>query len=75
MNSEASNIEYERDDSIATVGLNRPEKLNAFTFAMINQIREAVEHAAADERVVAIIVTGTGRAFSAGLDARDLALD
>ena len=72
MNSEASNIEYELDESIATVRLNRPEKLNAFTFAMIDQIREAVERAAADEAVVAIIITGTGRAFSAGLDAGDL---
>ena len=69
MSSEASNIEYELDDSIATVRLNRPEKLNAFTFAMIEQIRDAVERAAADEGVVAIIITGTGRAFSAGLDA------
>ena len=73
MNSEKSNIEYELDESIATVRLNRPEKLNAFTFAMIDQIREAVERAAADEAVVAIIITGTGRAFSAGLDAEDLA--
>jgi len=73
MNSEASNIEYELDDSIATVRLNQPEKLNAFTFAMIDQIRDAVERAAADEGVFAIIITGTGRAFSAGLDAEDLA--
>jgi enoyl-CoA hydratase/carnithine racemase len=73
MKSEASNIEYELDDSIATIRLNRPEKLNAFTFRMIEQIRDAVERAAADEGVVAIIITGTGRAFSAGLDAGDLA--
>ena len=73
MNSEASNVEYELDDSIATVRLNRPEKLNAFTFAMIEQIRDAVERAAADEGVFAIIITGSGRAFSAGLDAGDLA--
>src|SRR5271155_412376 len=73
MKSEASNIEYELDDSIAIIRLNRPEKLNAFTFRMIDQIRDAVERAAADEAVVAIIITGTGRAFSAGLDAGDLA--
>jgi len=73
MNSKESNIEYEVDGSIATVRLNRPEKLNAFTFAMIAQIRDAVERAASDEGVVAIIITGTGRAFSAGLDAGDLA--
>jgi enoyl-CoA hydratase/carnithine racemase len=73
MNSEGSNIEYEVDGSIATVRLNRPEKLNAFTFTMIDQIRDAVERATADEGVVAVIITGTGRAFSAGLDAGDLA--
>src|SRR5580658_7826644 len=73
MNSKESNIEYEIDGSIATVRLNRPEKLNAFTFEMIGQIRDAVERAAADEGVIAIVITGTGRAFSAGLDAGDLA--
>jgi enoyl-CoA hydratase/carnithine racemase len=39
---------------------------------MIEEIRAAVEQAAADERVVGIVITGTGRAFSAGLDAGDL---
>ena len=73
MSSDALNIEYEVDDSIATVRLNRPEKLNAFTFTMIERIRDAVERATADESVVAIIITGTGRAFSAGLDTGDLA--
>jgi enoyl-CoA hydratase/carnithine racemase len=72
MNSEASNIEYELEDSIAIVRLNRPEKLNAFTFKMVERIRDAVERAAGDEAVVAIIITGTGRAFSAGLDTNDL---
>jgi enoyl-CoA hydratase/carnithine racemase len=73
VNSEASNIEYEVDDSIATVRLNRPEKLNAFTFAMVEKIRDAVERASAEKGVVAIVITGTGRAFCAGLDAGDLA--
>jgi len=74
VNSETTYVEYERDDSIAIVRLNRPEKLNAFTYAMIERIRDAVDRAAADEDVVGIIVTGTGRAFCAGLDAGDLAL-
>jgi len=73
MDSQATNIEYELDDSIATVRLNRPKKLNAFTFEMIGQISDAVERAAADEGVFAIIITGADRAFSAGLDAGDLA--
>ena len=73
MSFEKSNIAYELDDSIATIRLNRPEKLNAFTFAMIEEIRAAVDRAANDEQVVSIIVTGEGRGFSAGLDAADLA--
>src|SRR6202451_1577128 len=66
MNSEASSIEYELDGSIATVRLNRPEKLNAFTFAMIDQIRDAVERAAADEGVIAIVITGPVALFPQG---------
>jgi len=67
-----SNVITEIEDPVAIIRLNRPEKLNAFTFAMIEEIRSAVERAAADDRVVGIIITGTGRAFSAGLDAGDL---
>ncbi len=67
-----SNVVTEIEDSAAVIRLNRPEKLNAFTFGMIAEIRSAIERAAADERVVGIVITGTGRAFSAGLDAGDL---
>jgi enoyl-CoA hydratase/carnithine racemase len=73
MSSESNLVLYELDGSVAVVRLNRPEKLNAFTFAMIEQIRDAVLRAAQDERVVGIVITGTGRGFSAGLDAVDLA--
>jgi enoyl-CoA hydratase/carnithine racemase len=55
------------------VRLDRPEKLNAFTFSMIGALRAAVHEVAADPAVVAVVVTGTGRAFSAGLDTGDLA--
>jgi enoyl-CoA hydratase/carnithine racemase len=68
-----SNVELKISDSVALVRLDRPEKLNAFTFVMIDEIRHAIECAAADETVVGIVVTGTGRAFSAGLDTVDLA--
>src|SRR5215472_8730718 len=67
-----SNVITEIEDPVAIVRLNRPEKLNAFTFAMIEEIRSAMNRAAADDRVVGIVITGTGRAFSAGLDAGDL---
>lgn len=69
-----SNVVVEIEDPVAVVRLDRPEKLNAFTFRMVAEIREGVERAAADERVVGIIITGTGRAFSAGLDTGDLAV-
>lgn len=73
MDSQTSNVVYELTDCAAIVRLNRPEKLNAFTLKMIDEIRAAVERAAADERAVGIIITGNGRGFSAGLDAADLA--
>jgi enoyl-CoA hydratase/carnithine racemase len=69
----SSNVVWEVKDSVAVVRLDRPEKLNAFTFRMIAEIREAIDRAATDENAVGIVVTGTGRAFSAGLDTTDLA--
>jgi enoyl-CoA hydratase/carnithine racemase len=73
MASDPPTVLCEIEDSIALVRLNRPEKLNAFTFAMIDAIRACADRAASDERVLAIVITGTGRAFSAGLDTGDLA--
>jgi enoyl-CoA hydratase/carnithine racemase len=59
---------YEVDDPIATITLNRPEALNAFTTRMGNELREAVGEAERDPRVVGIILTGAGRGFCAGAD-------
>jgi enoyl-CoA hydratase/carnithine racemase len=73
MTESKSMVAVEFADSAAIVRLNRPEKLNAFTFEMIEAIRAAVDRAAADPRATAIVITGTGRAFSAGLDTGDLA--
>lgn len=73
MSHDQSNVRLEIKDSVAVVRLDRPEKLNAFTYRMIAEIRDAVERAGADESAVGIVVTGTGRAFSAGLDTTDLA--
>src|SRR3954453_1272358 len=66
------NIIYEIDDPVATITLNRPEKLNAFTGAMLRELRDAVGRAAADRAVVGIVITGAGRGFCAGLDAAEL---
>ncbi|HXK06917.1 MAG TPA: enoyl-CoA hydratase-related protein [Verrucomicrobiae bacterium] len=67
-----ANVITEIEDPVAIIRLDRPEKLNAFTFTMVEEIRSAIERAASDDRVVGIVITGTGRAFSAGLDSGDL---
>jgi enoyl-CoA hydratase/carnithine racemase len=61
-------IIYEVDDPVATITLNRPNALNAWTGAMDAEIRDAMLRAQADAKVVGIIVTGAGRAFCAGAD-------
>ena len=60
---------YEVDDPVATITLDRPATLNALTFPMLAEFREAVDAAARDPRVVGIVVTGSGRGFCSGLDA------
>src|SRR5436189_4546063 len=59
-------------DSIATIRLNRPEKLNAFGGPMREEILDALEKIAGDDDIRAVIVTGEGRAFSAGGDIQHL---
>jgi enoyl-CoA hydratase/carnithine racemase len=61
-------ITYEISESILTITLNRPEKLNAFTGVMGRELIEAFARADADDEVRAIVVTGAGRAFCAGAD-------
>ncbi len=55
-------------DGVLTITLNRPEKLNAFTEAMLVQLREALAEAEADAKVRALLLTGAGRGFCAGQD-------
>jgi enoyl-CoA hydratase/carnithine racemase len=61
-------IRYDLADQIATITLNRPEKLNAINGAMVRELMAAFEAADADDAVRAVIVTGAGRAFCAGAD-------
>ena len=68
-----TDVELEITDPVALIRLNRPDKLNAFTYHTLAEIRDAVDTAAADPRVVGIVITGNGRAFSAGLDLAVLA--
>src|ERR1700729_2001541 len=55
-------------DGIATITLNRPEKLNAIRWAMVNGITDWVTALGADPAVRVIVITGAGRAFSSGDD-------
>ncbi len=66
--SDYTEILYEVDDPVAIITLNRPESMNAWTTTMDVEIRDALERAATDRRVVGIIITGAGRAFCAGAD-------
>jgi enoyl-CoA hydratase/carnithine racemase len=61
-------IRYEVKNAVARVTLNRPEKLNAWTKTMMEELIAAAEMADTDDAVRAVIVTGAGRAFCAGAD-------
>ncbi|MDF2235229.1 crotonase/enoyl-CoA hydratase family protein [Albimonas sp. CAU 1670] len=61
-------LRYEVEENIATVTLNRPEMLNAFTVEMAGEILAVLDRADADPEVRAVIFTGEGRAFCAGMD-------
>ena len=61
-------IDYKVSKKILTITLNRPDNLNAFTVEMANELIDAFNTASADDNVRAIVVTGAGRAFCAGMD-------
>lgn len=61
-------IEYDVADNVATIALNRPEKLNAGTAVMVRELLAAIDAVDADDEVRAVILTGRGRAFCAGAD-------
>ena len=61
-------ITIEQHDNVAVLLLNRPEKLNAFTILMLEELLSALNSIEADDNLKAVIISGTGRAFCAGAD-------
>ncbi len=70
---EFTTLTYTTTDRVATITLNRPERLNAINDAMPAEIRNAVEIAEGDDDVHVIVITGAGRAFCAGYDLKEYA--
>lgn len=64
-------IQIEQHGEVRLLRLNRPEALNAFTTGMLGQLRQALEAAAGDGGTRCVLITGAGRAFSAGQDLAD----
>lgn len=68
--TEAPEVLYEVSEHVATLTLNRPDRMNTISGPMLNQLTELLLKADRDRDVRCIILTGTGRAFCAGLDLR-----
>jgi 2-(1,2-epoxy-1,2-dihydrophenyl)acetyl-CoA isomerase len=66
-------IIYTKEDGIATLTLNRPDKMNAFTPEMSDGMYRAVEDTATDRDVRVLVITGTGRSFCSGADVKAMA--
>ena len=69
--AEYESLTWELEDHVATVTLNRPEKKNAMTWTMFNEIHDVFERASREEGVRCLVVTGAGGAFCSGADLAD----
>ncbi|MBI2873117.1 MAG: enoyl-CoA hydratase/isomerase family protein [Chloroflexi bacterium] len=67
---ELKEVVYTKEGGIAIITLNRPERLNAFTHDMIDSWASCIEEAKLDNDVKVVVVTGAGRGFCSGMDAR-----
>lgn len=66
-------VQYEAEAGVALITLNRPEQMNTMGGGLVERTAEALEMAAKDDEVRAVILTGTGRAFCAGGDLQGMA--
>ncbi len=69
--SDYTDLTYDVSDSVATITLNRPDRLNAITMGMLTSLSAALRQADLDREVRVIVLTGAGRGFCAGLDLKD----
>ena len=70
---ELTDILYEKKDGIAIATFNRPDVLNAFRQATLHEFKSILDDVQADNTIRVLIITGNGRAFSAGIDLKEMA--
>lgn len=70
--TEYTEVALEIDNEVATIVMDRPDALNAITPTMLAELNTAADHVAADDVVRVVVLTGRGRAFSAGVDLKAL---
>ncbi|MEM3640735.1 MAG: enoyl-CoA hydratase/isomerase family protein [Candidatus Bathyarchaeia archaeon] len=73
MSSEFKRVIYEKKDGVAWITLNNPERYNALDYEMRKELKSALEDAGKDSSIVAVVIKGSGKAFSAGGDVRAFA--
>jgi enoyl-CoA hydratase/carnithine racemase len=73
MTEDTTRLLVDIEDGIQTLTLNRPERMNALDLRTLQELDRAVGQAAANPKVRAVVLTGTGRAFSAGADVKEWA--
>lgn len=66
-------VEQQIEDGILIITLNRPDKLNALSASVLNELKNILIYAKDDKQVKAVLITGTGKAFCAGADINQLA--
>ena len=67
-NNETDILLYTQQDGVAIITLNRPKVYNALSAALTKAIIDALKKASADDEIKAIVLTGNGKAFTAGVD-------
>lgn len=65
-------ILFEAKDRVATITLNRPDRFNAFTPEMLQELHDALKKCAKDDEVRVIVITGAGKAFNSGQDLKNV---